>query len=114
MNHQLENRRVKLSLLDLSNYEHLLEISQQDDLIYYSPSDISSPEKLRDYVSLAVDGYYHKTIIPYLIFDKGIQVIILRSTNRVAVTESVQLLGIDEVCIDPSFQRRVGHRRRTQ
>lgn len=69
----LENDRVKLSLLDLSNYEHLGEIAQQKDLIFYSPSDISSPEKLRDYVSLAVDGYYHKTIIPYLIYDKKYQ-----------------------------------------
>lgn len=69
----LENDRVKLSLLDLSNYEQLLDISQQDNLIFYSPSDISSPEKLRDYVSLAVDGYYHKTTIPYLIFDKKFQ-----------------------------------------
>lgn len=67
----LENNRVKLSLLDLSNYKHLERIAQQEDLIYYSPSDISTPEKLRDYVQLAVDGYYHKTIIPLIVFDKA-------------------------------------------
>ncbi|TCK69024.1 RimJ/RimL family protein N-acetyltransferase [Winogradskyella wandonensis] len=66
----LENNRVKLSLLDLSNYEHLLSIAQQKDLIYYSPSDISTPDKLRNYVQVAVDGYYHKTIIPFIVYDK--------------------------------------------
>lgn len=66
----LENNRVKLSLLDLSNYEHLLDVAQEKDLIFYSPSDISNPEKLRDYVQLAVDGYYHNTIIPFIIYDK--------------------------------------------
>jgi RimJ/RimL family protein N-acetyltransferase len=66
----LENKRVKLSLLDLSNYKKLGNIAQEKDLIFYSPSDISTPEKLRDYVLLAVDGYYHKTIIPFIIYDK--------------------------------------------
>ena len=66
----LENERVKLSLLDLSNYKKLVEIAQQDNLIQYSPSDISTPEKLKAYVQVAVDGYYHKTIIPFIIFDK--------------------------------------------
>ena len=66
----LENDNVKLSLLDLSNYKHLLDIAQEKDLIFYSPSDISSPEKLKDYVQTAVDGYYHKTTIPFIIYDK--------------------------------------------
>ncbi|MBC2845318.1 GNAT family N-acetyltransferase [Winogradskyella flava] len=66
----LENSRVKLSLLDLTNYQHLESIAQEKDLIFYSPSDISTPEKLRAYVEVAVDGYYHKTIIPFIIYDK--------------------------------------------
>ena len=66
----LENDRVKLSLLDLSNYEHLIPVAQEKDLIFYSPSDISTPEKLRHYVAFAVDGYYHKTVIPFIIYDK--------------------------------------------
>ena len=69
----LENERVKLSLLDLSNYKKLIEIASQDNLIQYSPSDISTPEKLKAYVQVAVDGYYHKTIIPFIIYDKQIQ-----------------------------------------
>ncbi|WP_223034236.1 GNAT family N-acetyltransferase [Hanstruepera marina] len=66
----LENSRVKLSLLDLSNYTKLLDISQEENLIFYSPSNISTPETLKSYVQTAVDGYYHKTTIPYIIFDK--------------------------------------------
>ena len=66
----LDNTRVKLSLLDLSNYENLIEVANQDNLIQYSPNDISTPEKLKAYVQSAVDGYYHKTIIPFIIYDK--------------------------------------------
>ena len=69
----LENERVKLALLDLSNYKHLVEIANQENLIQYSPSDISTPEKLKEYVQVAVDGYYHKTIIPFIIYDKKTQ-----------------------------------------
>ncbi len=39
-------------------------------MLQYSPSDISSPEKLKDYVEVAVDGYYNKTIIPFIVYDK--------------------------------------------
>lgn len=70
----LENNRVKLSLIDLSNYKQLQTIAQEKDLIHYSPSYISTPEKLHDYVQVAVDGYYHKTIIPFIVYDKQKQV----------------------------------------
>ncbi|WP_100611711.1 GNAT family N-acetyltransferase [Confluentibacter lentus] len=66
----LENLRVKLSLLDLSNYKHLSDIAQQPNLVQYSPSKIDTPEDLKDYVQTAVDDYYHKTGIPFIVFDK--------------------------------------------
>ncbi|WP_353777853.1 GNAT family N-acetyltransferase [Winogradskyella sp. 3972H.M.0a.05] len=66
----LENEYVKLTLLDLSNYEHLIPIAQQENLIQYSPSKIDTPEDLKAYVQTAVDGYYHKTTIPFIIYDK--------------------------------------------
>jgi len=68
--HTLEDERVKLFLLDLSNYHHLLPIAQEKDLIQYSPSKIDTPEDLKAYVQLAVDGYYHNTIIPFIVYDK--------------------------------------------
>ncbi|MGB6268016.1 MAG: GNAT family protein [Olleya sp.] len=66
----LENHRVKLIPLDLSNYTQILGIAQEKDLIYYSPSDISSPETLKAYVQTAVDGLYHNTTLPFIIYDK--------------------------------------------
>jgi RimJ/RimL family protein N-acetyltransferase len=66
----LENERVRLTLLDLSNYTHLIPIAQEKDLVYYSPSDIATPESLKAYVQTAVDGYYHKTTIPFIVYDK--------------------------------------------
>lgn len=66
----LENEFVRLSLLDLSNYEHLIDIAQQDKLVQYSPSDIATPEALKHYVQTAVDGYYQKNTIPFIIYDK--------------------------------------------
>ncbi|WP_299779339.1 GNAT family protein [uncultured Formosa sp.] len=67
---QLEDSRVKLTLLGLSNYKHVMAIASQQNLVQYSPSHISTPEALRHYVQTAVDGYYHKTCIPFLVFDK--------------------------------------------
>ncbi|MFL0352779.1 GNAT family N-acetyltransferase [Xanthomarina sp. GH4-25] len=67
---QLENTFVKLSLLDLSNYKQLHDIASEKDLIYYSPSNISTPDTLKEYVQTAVDGYYRKTTIPFIIYDK--------------------------------------------
>ena len=81
----LENSRVKLTALDLSNYKHLLTIVQEKDLIYYSPSDISSPEKLKAYVQTAVDKYYHKNALPFIVFDK----------NKDAYAGSTRFMNID-------------------
>lgn len=69
----LENKRVKLSLLDLDNYKCLESIAQEKDLIFYSPSDISTPEYLKTYVQTAIDGYKTKSAIPFLVFDKNEQ-----------------------------------------
>ncbi len=99
----LENSRVKLSLLDLSNYKHLETIAQQKDLIYYSPSDISTPKKLRDYVQLAVDGYYHKIVIPFLVFDKITQTY-AGSTRFGLINWKNKLLHIGWTWIGHEFQ----------
>ena len=50
----LENNRVKLIPLDLSNYKQLITIAKENDLIYYSPNTISTPETLRDYVQSVI------------------------------------------------------------
>jgi len=99
----LENDRARLSLLDLSNYKHLETIAQEKDLIFYSPSDISTPEKLRDYVQLAVDGYYHKTIIPFIVYDKEKQAY-AGSTRFGLINWKNQLMHIGWTWIGHGFQ----------
>ena len=66
----IENERVRLQLLSLEDYHFLIDIAQEENLISYSPSDISTSEKLRAYTQVAVNGYLNKTVIPYIIFDK--------------------------------------------
>ena len=66
----LENERVKLTLLDLNNYHYLKAISQEKDLICYSPSNISTADKLSEYVKVAVNGYKNKTTLPFIVYDK--------------------------------------------
>lgn len=66
----LENQRVLLSPLTRENFTHLIDIAQENDLIYYSPSNISSSEKLRNYVEVALKGFEDKTTIPFIIYDK--------------------------------------------
>jgi RimJ/RimL family protein N-acetyltransferase len=67
----LENNRVKLSILGLRNYNHLSSIAKEENLIQFSPSKIDTSEDLKAYVQTAVDAYYNKTAIPFIIFDKA-------------------------------------------
>ena len=99
----LENDFVKLSLLDLSNYEHLLNIALQENLIQFSPSDISTKDKLKDYVQTAVDGYYHKTTIPFIIYDK-IKKAYAGSTRYGLIDRKNKVLHIGWTWIGKEFQ----------
>ena len=99
----LENERVKLCLLDLSNYKNLLEVAHQDNLIQYSPSDISTPESLKAYVQTAVDGYYHNTTIPFLVYDKRAQAY-AGSTRYGLINWNNKVLHIGWTWIGKEFQ----------
>ena len=66
----LENQRVKLTLLDLSNYIHLSDIANQKKLVQYSPTDIETPKALKKFVETAIANYNSKNAIPFIIFDK--------------------------------------------
>ncbi|TLF44599.1 GNAT family N-acetyltransferase [Maribacter aurantiacus] len=68
----LENDRVKLSPLTLENYENLLPIASQKKLVQYSPSDIETPEALKNYVLMALEQQAQKLGIPFIIFDKAV------------------------------------------
>ena len=99
----LENDRVKLTLLGMSNYENLLDVASQDNLIAYSPSKIDTPEDLKNYVQTAVDGYYHKTIIPFIIYDKETQAY-AGSTRFGLINWNNKILHIGWTWIGKQFQ----------
>jgi RimJ/RimL family protein N-acetyltransferase len=99
----LENKRVKLTLLDLSNYAQLETIAQEKDLIFYSPSDISSRKKLKAYVQLAADGYHQKTTIPFIIYDKKTQAF-AGSTRFGLINRENKVLHIGWTWIGHKFQ----------
>ncbi len=67
----LENDHVRLGPLTINNYHKLLSIAQEKALIYYSPSTINSPEALKAYVEVALEGYDSKTTMPFIIYDKN-------------------------------------------
>ena len=99
----LENERVKLSLLTLDNYVNLLDIAQENDLIYYSPSNISTPEHLRNYVQVAIDGNSGGTILPFIIFDKKYKA--YAGSTRFGLIDSVnKVLHIGWTWIGHKFQ----------
>lgn len=99
----LENEHVRLTLLDLSNYKHLLEIASQKELVKYSPSRIETPEELKDYVKTAVDHYYQKTAIPFIIYDKSKQAY-AGCTRLMNINWNYKVLEIGSTWIGHEFQ----------
>ena len=66
----LENERVKLSPLNLQNFESLIPVASQENLVQYSPSDIATPSSLKNYVEIALQQVKAGTSIPFIIYDK--------------------------------------------
>ncbi len=99
----LENERVKLTLLDLSNYKHLSEIAHQPNLVQYSPSKIDTEDDLKAYVQNAVDCYYQKTAIPFIIYDKQNK-IYAGCTRFMNINWNYKVLEIGSTWIGNEFQ----------
>jgi len=67
----LENNLVKLSPLTLENYYNLIPVASQEKLVQYSPSDIRTPDALRNYVEFAlIRKGKHKTY-PLIVYNKA-------------------------------------------
>ncbi|WP_437372191.1 GNAT family N-acetyltransferase [Maribacter litoralis] len=66
----LENERVKLSPLTLQNFESLIPVASQENLVQYSPSDIATPSSLKNYVEIALQQVKAGTSILFIIYDK--------------------------------------------
>ena len=66
----LENHRVKLAPLEASHLETLWPIAQQMDLHRYGANDISTIEKLKNYIQIALEEASVKKSLPFIIYDK--------------------------------------------
>lgn len=66
----LENSLVRLEPLSLDNYLNLNSVASEVGLIQYSPSDISSPSSLRNYVLDALDQKEKGLALPFIIYNK--------------------------------------------
>lgn len=68
----LENERVRLQPLQLSDTEHLLKFSlQEPDLWRYSLLQAVSESGLKNYLTHAIDGRVAKKVYPFIVFDKS-------------------------------------------
>jgi RimJ/RimL family protein N-acetyltransferase len=99
----LENNRVKLIPLDLSNYKQLTTIAKETDLIYYSPNTISTPETLKNYVQTAIEGFYNNTTLPFIVYDKQKQAF-AGSTRFGLINHKNKVLHIGWTWIGHDFQ----------
>ena len=60
---------VRLEPLDMKHASSLLPIAMEENLVQYSPSDISRPESLRAYIAKAIGDRAKGDSIPYAVFD---------------------------------------------
>jgi RimJ/RimL family protein N-acetyltransferase len=67
----LENNRVKLSPLTLENYHQLIPVASQEKLVQYSPLDIRTPQALRNYVELVLQGKEKHKTYPFIVYNKA-------------------------------------------
>jgi len=69
----LENERALLIPLTIDHFDILLPLSTQVDLYSYGSSDISTPEKLKDYIQTAITSKNKETALPFVIYDKQLK-----------------------------------------
>lgn len=67
----LENERVRLRPLQLTDFTHLLPFSLNEPQIWtYSLISAASAEKLRSYIDIALQQRINQTQYPFIVFDK--------------------------------------------
>ena len=99
----LENESVSLRSLTLTNYENLINIAAEEKLVQYSPSDIETPESLRQYVETALKQFKDGTCIPFIIYDKQKKAF-AGSTRYMNISRINKVLHIGSTWIGREFQ----------
>lgn len=99
----LENERVRLSPLTKDNYKVLIPIASQENLVQYSPSDIATPNSLKNYVTIALQQLTAGTSIPFIIYDKK-QGVYAGCTRYMNMNYKNKVLHIGSTWIGREFQ----------
>lgn len=72
----LENLRARLIPLQKEHFTALAPIAAQVDLFVYSPSDVSSPDKLHNYIKEALAEADNGVALPFVVFDKTLNTVV--------------------------------------
>lgn len=99
----LENDLVRLSPLTLDNFHELIPVASEKKLVQYSPSDIETPESLKNYVETALSQKDKSTSIPFIIFDTTKQQY-AGSTRYMNINAKNKTLEIGSTWIGAAFQ----------
>ena len=99
----LENHRAKIEVLNINNYKFIEPVALEKDIIKFSPSDISTPEKFKTYVDEALTQLQNNTAIPFIIFDKEFNSY-AGSTRMAKIDYKNEVLEIGWTWLSKSFQ----------
>lgn len=70
----LENDRVRLSPLQQSDFDQLVNFAiEEPNLWEYSLVSANSPDRMQSYIKKALEGKIEKVAYPFIIFDKKIE-----------------------------------------
>jgi RimJ/RimL family protein N-acetyltransferase len=99
----LENSRVKLAPLKAEHYKVLWPIAKQMDLHAYGANDVSTVQKLKEYIRVALKEKELQISIPYIIYDQETKVVV-GSTRFGKIDSKNRTLHIGWTWISPTVQ----------
>lgn len=99
----LENERVKLTPLSLVNFKELIPVASEHKLVQFSPSAIETVDALQNYVEVALKLKKKKAAIPFLIYDKQLN-LYAGSTRYMNINWKNRVLHIGSTWIGSGFQ----------
>ena len=100
----LENRRVRLRPLELTDFEALKALAMDADLWQYTLTRADDAVSLAAYLRQAVEGREHGLRYPFAIVDRATG-LLAGSTSYYSVNEAEQRLSIGYTWIGSAFQR---------
>lgn len=103
MNGIVENARIKLVPLEVKHWKVLWPIAKQMDLHAYGPSDVSTVEKLKRYIQVAIKEAEVQKSIPFVIYDKATKTVV-GCTRYGNIDVQNKTLHIGWTWIAPIFQ----------